>query len=106
MAATGAGTAMALNPGMSFSGNAMAAPQAFSSFEPPPNAGAPPGTAGTATGGGASGAYDLRAWEKKDEPDEDWHACLGIDVGTSSIKVGRKIAESLYDVMLVCGVQQ
>lgn len=87
----GAGAGMAMTPGMAFGGNAMAAPQAFSSFEPPPSAGPPPGAAGMGTGGGqgAGGAYDLRAWEKEDGPNEDLHACLGIDVGTSTIKVGR-----------------
>lgn len=88
-AGAGAGAAMAMNPGMSFGGNAMAAPQTFSSFEPPPSAGPPPGAASMGTGGGqgAGGAYDLRAWENRGGPDEDLHACLGIDVGTSSIKV-------------------
>lgn len=86
MAGAGAGNAMAMTPGgMGFGANAMAAPQAFSSFEPPPTAGPGPSNAGGP--GGAGGAYDLRAWEKKDEPDEDMHACLGVDVGTSNIKV-------------------
>lgn len=89
--ALSAGTAgaVAMAPGMAFGGNAMAAPQAFSSFEPPPSAGPPPGGMGTGGGQGAGGAYDLRAWEKEDGPNEDLHACLGIDVGTSTIKVRR-----------------
>lgn len=89
MAGAGGGAAMAMNPGMALGGNAMAAPQVFSSFEPPPSAGPPPGAASAAPGG-AGGAYDLRAWEKKGEPDEDLHACLGVDVGSSSIKVKGK----------------
>ena len=85
-AGAGAGGAgLTLNPGMNFGANALAAPQAFSSFEPPPTAG-PQADMGTG-GRGAGGAYDLRSWEKEDLPEEDHHACLGMDVGTSSIKV-------------------
>ncbi|CAM9918385.1 unnamed protein product [Ascophyllum nodosum] len=84
-AGAGAGGAgLTLNPGMNFGANALAAPQAFSSFEPPPTAG-PQADMGTG-GRGAGGAYDLRSWEKEDLPEEDHHACLGMDVGTSSIK--------------------
>ena len=68
-------------------------PQVFSSFEPP--AGPTPGAAAAAAGG-AGGAYDLRAWEKKGEPDEDLHACLGVDVGSSSIKVKGNPHESAF----------
>lgn len=92
MAGAGAGgTAMTMNPGMAFGGNVMAAPATFSTFEPPPTApgaGAGAGAAGAGAGrGGGGGAYDLRSWEKEEEPDESMFACLGIDVGTSSIKV-------------------
>lgn len=87
--AAGAG-AMAINPGTAFGGNAMAAPQAFSSFEPPPSAGPQPGAnTGSGGGAGAGGAYDLRAWENKGGTYEDMHACLGIDVGTATIKARR-----------------
>ncbi|CAN0051001.1 unnamed protein product [Pylaiella littoralis] len=89
MAGAGAGgTAMTMNPGMAFGGNVMAAPATFSTFEPPPTApGAGAGAAGAGAGrGGGGGAYDLRSWEKEEEPDESVFACLGIDVGTSSIK--------------------
>lgn len=92
MAGAGAGGAgLAMNPGMAFGTNAMAAPAAFSTFEPPPSA--PPGAgAGAAAGrSGAGGAYDLRAWEKEEGPREDMDACLGVDIGTSSIKVMIKL---------------
>lgn len=101
MAGAGGGTAMAMNPGMALGGNAMAAPQVFSSFEPPPTAGPPPGAADTGAGSGAGGAFDLRAWEKKAELDEDLHACLGVDIGTSSIKVMAAIYPRLH---LICAV--
>lgn len=92
MAGAGAGGAgMAMTAGVAFGGNAMAAPATFSTFEPPPTgpgAGAGAGAAGAAAGrGGGGGAYDLRAWEKEEYLDEDVHACLGLDVGTLSIKV-------------------
>ena len=81
------GAAMTVNPGVSFGANAMAAPQTFSRYEPPPNSAPQQMDQGTGGSRGAGGAYDLRAWEKEDLPEEDDHACLGMDVGTSSIKV-------------------
>lgn len=81
------GAAMTVNPGVSFGANAMAAPQTFSRYEPPPNSTPQQTEQGTGGSRGAGGAYDLRAWEKDDLPEEDSHACLGMDVGTSSIKV-------------------
>lgn len=101
MAGAGGGAAMAMNPGMALGGNAMAAPQVFSSFEPPPSAGPPPG-ADAAAPGRVGGAYDLRSWEKQGEPDEDLHACLGVDVGSSSIKVkGKRPPEYVLWVIIV-----
>lgn len=81
------GAAMTVNPGVSFGANAMAAPQTFSRYEPPPNSAPQQTDPGTGGSRGAGGAYDLRAWAKEDLPEEDDHACLGMDVGTSSIKV-------------------
>lgn len=100
MAGAGGGAAMAMNPGMALGGNAVAAPQVFSSFEPPPSAGPPPG-ADAAAPGRAGGAYDLRAWEKKGEPDEDLHACLGVDVGSSTIKVKGKRPTREYIIWVI-----
>lgn len=87
MAGAGAGGAgMAMTGNMAFGGNAMATPQTFSSsFRPPSGHGGPNDTC--CGGGGGGGAYDLRALEREEEPDEDTHACLGVDVGTSTIKV-------------------
>lgn len=78
---------MAINPGTAFGGNALATPQPFSSYQPPPS-GPNPGAAGTGEkGGGAGGAYDMHSWERKHEVYEDLGACLGVDVGTTTIKV-------------------
>lgn len=87
MAGAGAGGAgMAMTGGMAFQGNAVGTPATFSSsFRPPPSGHGGPGD--TCCGGGGGGAYDLRALEREEEPQEDLHACLGVDVGTSSIKV-------------------
>lgn len=93
MAGAGAagGAGMAMSPGLAFGGNAMAAPATFSTFEPPPSApGAGASSAAAGRGGGAGGAYDLRAWEKEQEVQEDMGACLGVDIGTSSIKVNKQ----------------
>lgn len=87
MAGAGGG-GMAINPTTAFGENAMMAPQAFPRFEPPP-ASAGAGDSGATGGTGAGGAYDLKAWEKAEGPNEDMHACLGVDVSTSTIKVKR-----------------
>lgn len=89
MAGAGAGSAgMAMTGGMAFGGNAMGTPATFSSgFQPPPSGHAHGGPGDTCCGGGGGGAYDLRALQKEEEPVEDMHACLGVDVGTSTIKV-------------------
>lgn len=88
MAAAGAGgTGIAVTGGMAFGGNAMATPQTFSSsFRPPPSGHGGPNDS-CCGGGGGGGAYDLRALEREEEPEEDLHACLGVDIGTSTIKV-------------------
>lgn len=88
--ASAGGTAMTMNSGMAFGGSAMATPTTFSSsFSGAGGARHAPGPGGDSCcgGGGGGGAYDLKSWEKQEEPDEDTHACLGVDVGTSSIKV-------------------
>eukprot|EP00752_Nemacystus_decipiens_P003644 g3358.t1 len=87
MAGAGTGGAgMAMTGGMAFGGNAMATPQTFSSsFRPPPSGHGGPNDS-CCGGGGGGGAYDLRALEREEEPEEDMHACLGVDVGTSTIK--------------------
>lgn len=91
MAGAGAGGAgMAMAPGMAFGGNAMATPATFT-IPPGGHGGAGHNHGGpgdSCCGGGGGGAYDLRALEREEEPTEDLHACLGVDVGTSSIKVG------------------
>ena len=101
MAGAGAGGAgMAVTGGMAFGGNAMATPQTFSSsFRPPSGHGGPNDSC--CGGGGGGGAYDLRALEREEDPDEDMHACLGVDVGTSTIKVGlfwSSVLERIYNV--------
>ncbi len=78
---------MAMAPGMAFGGNAMANPANFKPFEPPPTSSCAGGSCCAPGKGDGGGAYDLRGWEKEEGPDEDMHACLGVDVGTSSIKV-------------------
>lgn len=98
------GAAMTVNPGVSFGANAMAAPQTFSRYEPPPNSAPQQMDQGTGGSRGAGGAYDLRAWEKEDLPEEDGHACLGMDVGTSSIKVrgGESSTDRLSSASISC----
>eukprot|EP00903_Cladosiphon_okamuranus_P011185 g10554.t1 len=87
MAGAGAGGAgVVVSGGMAFGGSAMATPQTFSSsFRPPPSGHGGPNDS-CCGGGGGGGAYDLRALEREEEPEEDLHACLGVDVGASSIK--------------------
>lgn len=83
-----AGGGMTVNPGTAFGGNALATPQTFSGFEPPPGPGAAPGgSAAGGGGGGAGGAFDLKGWDRGQGEYEDMHACLGVDVSTCTIKV-------------------
>lgn len=90
MATTG-GAAVALNPGTALGGNALAAQQTFNSFGPPPSMGPTPDATEASHGGGrAGGAYDMRSWEQGGDVYEDLLACLGVDVGTSTIKVGMR----------------
>ncbi|CAN0215799.1 unnamed protein product [Ectocarpus sp. 6 AP-2014] len=81
----GGGAGMAMGPGMAFGGTGMGTP---STFRPPPSA--PRGGGDSCCGGGGGGGgYDLRAAAceaEEEELDEDTHTCLGVDVGTSSIK--------------------
>lgn len=84
------GGGMAINPGTTFGGNALAAPQTANtfSFEPPPSgASTSAGGGGGGGGGGAGGAYDLKGWEKGQGTYEDMQACLGIDMSTCIMKV-------------------
>ncbi|CAN0196082.1 unnamed protein product, partial [Ectocarpus fasciculatus] len=81
----GAGAGMAMGPSMAFGGTGMGTP---STFRPPPSA-PRGGDSCCGGGGGGGGGYDLRAAAcepGEEELDEDTHACLGVDVGTSSIK--------------------
>lgn len=86
-AAGAGGAGMVMAPGVAFGGNAMANPANFKPFEPPPTASCAGGSCCPPGKGDGGGAYDLRGWEKEEEPNEDMHACLGVDVGTSSVKV-------------------
>lgn len=102
MAGAGAGGAgMAMTGGMAFSGSAMATP---ATFRPPPSSGHGGPNDTCCGGGGGGGAYDLRALEREEEPEEDLHACLGVDVGTSSIKVRLVCRQHFSNGSIWCAV--
>lgn len=86
MAGAGAGASMmSMQP---LGGHLHGPPQPFLRVDPPPGGPQEAATGGASAGRpGAGGAYDLRSWEKDLGQEEDLHACLGVDVGTSNIKV-------------------